>query len=122
MPLTLIHGRLANTVILYLIALTIWAFWRFFRKEGMSPNYRGALIISMLLIFFQTFLGGILWLGDSRPDSTMHLLYGIIGVIGIPAVYVFTKERQNRYEMLLIGTGLLFLIGIVFRLVATGRV
>ena len=120
MPLNLIHNRLANTIILYLVALIIWAFWQFIRKERMSPNYRGALIISMLLICVQALMGVILWLTNHRPDATMHWIYGLIGVLGIPAIYGFTRERQNRYEMLVIGVSLFLLIIIVFRSVATG--
>lgn len=120
MPLNLIHNRLANTVILYLVALVIWALWKFFRRERMSPNFRGALMISMLLIIVQALLGGILWLTNHRPETGMHWIYGLIGVLGVPAIYSFTRGRQNRYEMLVTGAGLLLLVVIIFRSVATG--
>lgn len=121
MTLNLIHSRLATTVILYLIVLTIWALWSVFRKEVMSPNFRGALFIAGFTILVQGFLGGLLWLQDFRPDqSSMHILYGSLGVLGIPAIYIFTQDRWKRFEMLVIGTGLLCLIALIFRSVSTG--
>ena len=121
MTLNLIHSRLANSVILYLIALMVWALWSIIRKKEMSPNFRGALFISGFLILVQGVLGGLLWVQDFRPDEgSMHILYGSLGVLGIPAIYIFTQDRWKRYEMLVIGTGLLSLIALVFRSISTG--
>jgi hypothetical protein len=50
----------------------------------------------------------------------MHILYGSLGVLGIPAIYIFTQDRWKRHEMLVIGTGLLCLIALIFRSVSTG--
>ncbi len=121
MSLTLIHSRLANSVILYLIVMMLWAFWLYLGKKGLSPSFRGALIISSVLILLQGVIGGVLWLNSNRPDeSSMHLLYGIIGVLGIPGIYVFGTTRQDRYPILVIGIGILLLLAIIFRSVATG--
>ena len=46
MSLTFIHSRLANTVILYFLLLMLWSFWRYFHKQGLDSNFRGALVIS----------------------------------------------------------------------------
>jgi heme A synthase len=121
MPLNLIHSRLANSVILYFFVLMIWALWRFFRKQEMNPNYRGALVIGAFLVLAQALLGVLLWIRGIRPGrAEMHILYGVVSVLGIPAAYLYARERQNRYQMLIIAAGLLFLIGITFRSMATG--
>jgi hypothetical protein len=121
MPLNLIHGRLASSVILYFLAMMVWALWRYFRKEGVNESFMGALVISEILILVQGGLGVFLWLSNFRPErGGMHVLYGIIGVIGIPAIYSFIRGRQNRFEMLAYSATFLCLIGIVFRSLATG--
>jgi len=121
MSLSLVHARLANTVLMYFIAMMLWAFWRFFRKEDVDPNFRGALVISEILILLQGLLGGILWLNHGRPEQeSMHLLYGIIAIAGIPAVYTFSQKGKTRYEMLAYGAVYFSLIAIVIRSMMTG--
>ncbi len=60
MSLNLIHSRLAFTVLLYYIALMIWAIWRFLRKQGVNASFRGAMVISGLIILIQSAIGGLL--------------------------------------------------------------
>jgi len=121
MLLTLIHNRLANSVILYLLVMMVWSLWRYFRKEGANSNFRGAVVISEILILVQSGMGGILWLSNLRPErGGMHVLYGIVGILGIPSVFAFTKGRQSRYEMLVYGVAYLCLLGIILRSMATG--
>ena len=96
MNLNFIHSRLAITVVLYFIAMMIWAFWRFLRKQEIDPNFRGGIIISGLLMIIQATIGSFLWLNNFRPDQgEMHILYGIVGVIGIPLVFIFVKEKKK---------------------------
>jgi hypothetical protein len=121
MPLTFFHNRLAITVSLYFGAMGIWSLWRFFRKTGFDSNYRGAVVISEIIMLFQGGLGGLLWLNALRPGhGSMHVLYGIIGLGGLPFIYSITKGRENRYEMLLYGAMYFCLLGIIWRLFATG--
>ena len=121
MTLSLIHGRLANSVFLYFLAMMVWAIWRFLRKEGMSSNFRGALVISEILILAQAVLGVILWLNSLRPErGSMHILYGIVGAIGVPAVFAFTKGRDQRTVMLTYAIVYFCLLLIVLRSVVTG--
>ena len=116
-----IHARLATTVVLFFIAMAIWGFWRYFRKEGLSSNYWGSLVIAEILILVQGVLGILLWFSNLRPErGGVHILYGIVGALGIPAVYIFTKGGDQRREMLLYAAVFLFLIGISIRSMATG--
>jgi hypothetical protein len=101
--------------------MLIWSGWRYLRNGGSSSSYRGALIISSVLVLIQGIFGMILWLGQLRPErGNIHLLYGVIGVIGIPFVLTLLKDRRNRLEMLIFSFLYLFLIGIVYRAIATG--
>lgn len=121
MSLVEFHGRLANTVLLYIIILCLWGFWRVIRKENISGSFWGSLVIAEILILAQGALGAYLWLIALRPErGGMHVLYGIVGVLGLPAVYVFTKGRDGRREMLLYALILFFNSGIFLRSIATG--
>jgi heme A synthase len=121
MNLSFIHARLANTVLLYFLAMMIWAFWLFFRKRPSDPNFRGAFLISEILVLLQGGMGLVLWLTHLRPTGgSMHVLYGVIAVLGLPALYVTTKDRPSRYEMLVYAVAYFLLAAIVVRSRMTG--
>ena len=114
-----IHARLANTALLYFLALTIWGWWRFARREGVHASYWGALAIGELILLAQAGLGAYLWMSGFRPARTMHLLYGIVSLLVIPAVYAYTQGREDRSEMLVHSAATLVLVGLVIRAMTT---
>ena len=121
MPLSIIHARLSTSVLLYCVALMLWAFWRFFKKEGMNSSFWGAIVISEILIIVQGALGIVLWLSNLRPDhGGMHILYGIVGALGVPVIFSITKGKENRYEMLLYAVGYFCVAALAMRSMATG--
>jgi hypothetical protein len=115
-----VHARLANTAILYIVILAVWAFIRFFRGQGVSSSVWGSLVIGELVIIVQGGLGVYLWFLNLRPERDIHILYGIISAIVIPAVFGFTRGRDTRSEMLIYAASLLFLAGILTRAIGTG--
>ena len=119
MSLSDVHGRLANTALFFMLFMAIWGLWRLMRKQGLSSNYWGALIIGEVLIIVQGLLGGYLWLIGLRPERSIHVLYGIVAALTIPGIYAFTKGGQERREMLIYGVALLFLVGILIRAIGT---
>jgi hypothetical protein len=101
--------------------MMVWALWRFFRKEGLNSSFRGALVVSEILILVQGTLGIILWLNNVRPDGgLMHILYGVVGAIGVPAIYAFTKGRDDRSAILSYAIIYFCLLLITLRSMATG--
>ena len=137
MSLADIHGRLANTALLFIAILAAWGLWRMIRKQGVSSSYWGALVIGEVLILLQGALGAYLWLVGERPDRGIHILYGIVSALVIPGVYAFTKgnqdtptsqdesvdqgerQRLERRTMMVYAFALLFLFGILLRSVGT---
>ena len=117
----IIHARLANTALLYFGILFIWGLWQYFRKEQLSSSYWGALVIAEILVLVQGALGIFLYvIGLQASRGGMHILYGIVAALGIPAVYVFTKGRNDR-NVVLIYASVTFLCAILFlRSMATG--
>jgi heme A synthase len=118
-----IHARLGNTVILFVVILAIWGAWRFLRGQGLISSYWGALVIAEVLILFQGGLGAYMWAIGARPEEGgMHILYGVVSLLPLPLVYVYTKGRDGRPEMLMYTVAFLMLVGLVLRAISTGGV
>jgi hypothetical protein len=115
-----VHGKLANTATLYFLILAVWGLVRFARRQGISSNYWGALVIAELLILAQGGMGAFLWYSDLRPARDVHILYGLVSGLTIPAVYLYTKGREHRGEMLMYGAANLLTVGVVLRAILTG--
>jgi len=116
-----IHALLANVVLYYFLALTVWGYWRFYRKQGLSPDFWGALVIAEGLLVVQFLLGGGLWLAGFRPARSIHILYGIVTLLTLPGVYLYTKGRTEKPEMLMYATISLITAGLVLRAISTAQ-
>jgi heme A synthase len=121
MSLSDIHGALSRTAILLTFILSIWGYFRFFRKEGVSSSYWGALVIAEILYIVQGIIGVILFVFmDKEPVGWAHYLYGVTSLLIIPGVFAYTKGDPSRKSMLLYASFLLFLAVMFFRSVQTG--
>jgi uncharacterized membrane protein len=121
MSLSVIHGGLSRTALLFTLILAVWGLWRFLRKQGVDPSYSGALAIAEILFVIQAILGGLLYLtGEVPARGGVHVLYGMVGILAIPAAFVYTKGGNSRREMLIYALLLLFLFGISLRAIGTG--
>jgi len=123
MSLPEIHARLANTAMIYCGILAIWGLFRFFRKEGLSGGYFGAIVIAEILLVIQGAIGVFLWLGAGRyHPGYVHWLYGFVLVLAAPIVYAYTKGRQDRPEMLLYAVAYIIMVALVLRATVTGGI
>ncbi|MBC8504840.1 MAG: hypothetical protein ISR58_09315 [Anaerolineales bacterium] len=119
--MALLHSRLANTVVMYMILMSLWGFWRFFRKQGMDSSYWGAVVIAEVLILIQGAIGVFMRINGILPArGWFHILYGIVAAIALPGVYLYTKGSEERRDMLFYAAIFLFLIGISLRAMSTG--
>lgn len=116
----LVHGVLANSMPLFSLIASLWGIMSFLRKRGVDGNYWGILAIAEILAAAQALIGGILWLTGGRPGRSVHLLYGVLTVVALPAYYSFTKGRDDRKAALAYGLLCLLLAGISFRAFTTG--
>jgi hypothetical protein len=112
-----IHGRLANTALLYTIAMILYTLWRYFRKQGPDSNYWGALAIAEVVYVIQGILGMVIWLTGLGELERLfvHALYGIISVLVVPGMFLYSRGRENRRLMLIFALALLFQMGIILR-------
>ena len=116
------HGRLAITALLFSIGMALWGFLRYFRKQEVDSSYFGGLVIGEFIYLVQAGLGVYLFLSAigqlERPF--VHILYGVVSLMTLPAVYIYTRGDESRRSMLLYSASFLFLIGITFRSITTG--
>lgn len=118
--ITFIHGRLAQTTILFALAMGVWAAWNYFRKSGVSSNYWGALIIGEILVLGQGVLGVALVISGARPADLLHFLYGVLVALGWPAVYLYTNARATRTEAAFYALISFAIFGLAIRGMMTG--
>lgn len=121
MTLVDVHTRLANTALFFTIIMALWGIWRYFRRQGVDGSYWGALVIAEILYLVQAVIGVSLWLSGNRPGQIIHLLYGLVSILVVPGVFVYTKGDEQRRAMLIYGISFLFMIGIILRALMTGR-
>jgi hypothetical protein len=121
MTLIDVHGRLANTALIYTIIMALWGFWRYYRKQNVDGSYWGALVIAEILYIVQSSLGAYLYFSGqgSLAGRGIHILYGVVAVLVLPALFAFTRGDDQRRSMLVYGAGFLFMIGILIRSFAT---
>lgn len=115
-----IHARLGTTTLLYTVIMTAWGLWRFFRQQGVDSSFWGALVIAEALFLVQAGLGAYLFFsGVGQLARNVHILYGVVCVLVVPAVFVFTRGNEGRRVMLVYGAGFAFLAAIILRSMAT---
>lgn len=108
-------------MILFSAIAAVWGLILYLRRQGISGNYWGILASAELLFVAQGILGVLLWLGGGRPGRSIHVLYGIVAVITLPAFYTLSQGRDDRRGALGYALALLFLVGISLRAIGTAR-
>lgn len=117
-----IHARLGYTSLYFSIAMAAWGLWRFFRRQGIDGNYWGALAIAEILYAVQSIVGLIMYVGGfAQPlQPLMHILYGVVNIVVVPAIFFFTHGESDRRVQIIYALGFAFLIPIFWRLTVTG--
>src|SRR5262245_49965105 len=119
MSLIEIHKGLANTAVLFIAALGIWALIFRFRSRALDGAWKGAAFIGELLIVAEAALGGLLYLQGSSaalPRPFLHILYGIVALICLPAAQTYFGHLEDEnVKTLAMAATCAFLWGILLR-------
>ncbi len=119
MGLLEIHTGLANTAVLFVAALGVWALGLRFMSRPLDGTWFGAAMIGELLIVAEGALGGLLYLQgmDSLlPRPFMHILYGVVALICLPAAQsYFGNVEDENVKTLAMAATCAFLWGILMR-------
>lgn len=126
MTLPLVHTQLAVTATWFTLLVGVWALLHWIFNRPLSPSWFGALIIAELLLIVQAILGMWLYmgmgLGGALPRPFIHILYGVVAVITIPAAWgYFGNLPEERVKSLAMAFALIFLWGIVLRAGSTAQ-
>ena len=119
MPLTQFHAGLANTATLFVGILALWALVLWLRSRPLDGGWLGAAVIGEVLLLAQFALGWVLYfqgMGDVLPRPWIHILYGAVAVITLPAAYAyFSNIKDPRVQTLAMFAICTFLWGILLR-------
>ena len=120
MPITEIHARLSDTWTLFIAFIGIWALYLRLRNRPLDSSWYGAAVVGELLLVAQFLLGGYLYLvtglGAMLPRPFMHILYGVVAILTLPAAYgYFGNLEDEKVKALAMAAAALFLWGIILR-------
>jgi len=121
MTVVFLHQRLASAALLFFLVAGIWGLVAYFRRRGVGSEYWGILALGEVLILAQAALGVLLWLEGERPGRGIHIVYGIVAALTLPAYYAYSKGQDDRRATFTYGLICLFLVGIVLRAATTAR-
>jgi len=106
---------------MFMLICSVWALLTAVRGSGLSGSFWGAVMIGEGLLVAQGLIGAVLWLGGHQPArGAMHLLYGVLSVIVLPAALTYLRGREGRREALLFALVVLFTFGLIARAITTG--
>jgi hypothetical protein len=119
MSLIEIHAGLARTASLFLAVLAVWAILLRIRTRPLDSNWYGAAVIGEILLIAQFLLGWVLFFqfgGGALPRPYLHILYGLVAVIALPAGYAyFSRLEDEGVKTVAMAVTCIFLWGIVSR-------
>ena len=118
--ISLIHDRLATSVLLFMAAVGVWGLLSYLRGQSLSGSIAGALMIGQGLVVVQGLAGLVLFLNGQRPPSSVHLLYGFTAVLVLPFVWSYLRDRHPRQGLLVYSLIALFIAGLAIRGMTTG--
>jgi heme A synthase len=95
--LPFLHGRIATALVLFTLAAGVYGLAEYLRKKPISPSYWGLIIFGNLLALVQGSLGGWMALQGAQPTrGWLHILYGVVTVLWIPAIRLLNRHRAGR--------------------------
>jgi hypothetical protein len=114
-----IHERIAFSLVLYYAVIGLWGLFLGIRKSPLTPSYRGALIIGVVLGGVQALVGLTLVLSGGRPVDNLHFLYGASVILTLPLVMSYIVDKKFS-RPLAFGLASLFMAGLAIRAITTG--
>jgi len=91
----LFHERLAGTVVMFTVLAGVWGVVAALRRRPVEAGYWGIIAVGEILILAQGILGLLLYIGGERPGRGIHILYGAITALALPALYAITRGRDD---------------------------
>jgi hypothetical protein len=114
-----IHRSLAAVLVVVGAAFTIGAIVAALR-EGARPWLEWGRRTVTALVALQGLFGLVLYGSGHRPQESLHLLYGLAGLVVLPFASYFAAEAPPRPRAVVLAIAGVLTLGIFFRSFATG--
>ncbi|MGO8951580.1 MAG: hypothetical protein ACLQUY_28790 [Ktedonobacterales bacterium] len=82
--------------------------------------FRIMLIITAALGVLQAVFGALLYTQGERPADGLHFVYGLLVLGAIPVAYVYSDQKQERRDTIIMCIAVLVVIGAAVRALMTG--
>ncbi|HKD77012.1 MAG TPA: hypothetical protein VKB76_16015 [Ktedonobacterales bacterium] len=99
---------------------TVWGIILIWRGKPFTDGFRSILYTVAISGVIQAALGGILYLFGCRPENMLHLVYGLIAFIGIPAAFAYASEDLSKRDMAVLAFASFAIAAAAWRAGATG--
>ncbi len=119
MSLVTLHAGLGRAAVIFMLVCGLWALYNYWRRQGVDGSFWGTLIIGEVLLAAIGVLGMTMVVTQGAPRNLIHILYGVLSILSLPAAYVYTGGRDTRRESLIYGLVCLFVFGLAFRALTT---
>ncbi len=120
MSLPLIHAGLARAILVFSLILAGWSLVRALRRQGIDGTTWGIYASGEILFLAQGLIGALQLLAGAEPERGVHLLYGVVTALTLPAAYALSHGRDDRRAAWMYAVLGLFLAGIALRAQGTG--
>lgn len=119
MTLNQVHSGLADTAVMFIGILGIWAVIIRIRGRALDGAWYGAAMVGELLLVGQVIIGAILFFqgyGGALQRPMLHILYGAVAIITIPAAQTYFGHLENEnVKTVAMAVTCIFLWGILHR-------
>lgn len=116
------HANLLFTIVFFFLIIGGWGVINHIRRRDTTSGYHSALAIGELLLVAEFIIGVLLFATGLRAyRMEIHIIYGVVAVVAIPAVYLYLRGRGGRWDQLIYAMTCLFLSAIALRALETGR-
>ncbi len=114
-------------MVLFAALAGVYGLVEYFRKQSVSSNYWGIVVVGNLLALGQAIIGVILAVGGGQPARGItHILYGIVALSWIAMINfvsgLVNKDKNALRETLVVALVSLFQPGIALRAITTATV
>ncbi|MXZ24832.1 MAG: hypothetical protein F4Y80_08165 [Caldilineaceae bacterium SB0665_bin_21] len=114
-----VHEGLSRACLILTAVTGLWALWSGIRNQALSGSWMGTALVCELLLLAQFLVGGWLWFfteGWYLPRPYLHVLYGIVVVISLPAAWGWlSRQQEERARSFGMAGGCVFIVFALLR-------
>jgi CDP-diglyceride synthetase len=115
-----LHNLGAQALVAFAVVLGLWGAYGYFRHAEVSGGFRSSYLIMAGLTAVQGLVGLALFVVGHRPQTLLHLVYGVFAVLFLPGAYLWAHGGSKRREAVILAAAAWIIAVAYFRGIATG--